>query len=518
MQSIRNNTTVDVKYVAIPVEVSEWAEKVTIESKEGTLIKQYNDDQGNYVLVFSKDAVVNVKANSPYSHTDMKFTSKSSFEGWKNNDRCKDYNNSFEIERLQVKNGKRGNETEIGLNGKKIIVIIDKDVPVVNLDNDVMGWTNSNQVTLTGSVSDPNTVEKPSSGLSHIIWSKDVAMTKDEVLAATSNKVKIESDGTDSFDSVDGEQNSIYNIYAVDFAGNVSDAKSVNVRIDRKAPTVTAFTYSVTATLTDMAGNETTKTIVFSANRFGSVYTFDSFLKSIEGKYTNTEQDVVFTETNVDTLDHESIKLKLVKNGTPSDLKEGNDYTITTSGGNGQWSQYKYVVNKALFADDGNYRLTIYSMDAAGNVNENIDESKKAEISFGIDKTNPVIVPIDFESGKQYPVEVKNVKVEVKDNLVLESVKIYLNGEEVEYTVDGETYTFDIPKSNSKQDVKIVAVDAAGNKQPIEITDFLVNDNFFVRWYNNTPLFIGSIIGVVVIALGIVSLILFGKKKKKDDK
>ena len=276
--------------------------------------------------------------------------------------------------------------------------------------------------------------------------------------------------------------------------------------------------YTLTATLTDMAGNETTKTIVFSANRFGSVYTFDSFLKSIEGKYTNTEQDVVFTETNVDTLDHESIKLKLVKNGTPSDLKEGNDYTITTSGGNGQWSQYKYVVNKALFADDGNYRLTIYSMDAAGNVNENIDESKKAEISFGIDKTNPVIVPIDFESGKQYPVEVKNVKVEVKDNLVLESVKIYLNGEEVEYTVDGETYTFDIPKSNSKQDVKIVAVDAAGNKQPIEITDFLVNDNFFVRWYNNTPLFIGSIIGVVVIALGIVSLILFGKKKKKDDK
>lgn len=84
-----------------------------------------------------------------------------------------------------------------------------------------------------------------------------------------------------------------------------------------------------------------------------------------------------------------------------------------------------------------NNRLTIYSMDAAGNVNENIDESKKAEISFGIDKTNPVIVPIDFESGKQYPVEVKNVKAEVKDNLVLESVKIYLNGEEVEYKVDG---------------------------------------------------------------------------------
>ena len=275
--------------------------------------------------------------------------------------------------------------------------------------------------------------------------------------------------------------------------------------------------YTLTATLTDMAGNETTKTIVFSANRFGSVYTFDSFLKSIEGKYTNTEQDVVFTETNVDTLDRESIKLKLVKNGTPSDLKEGNDYTITTSGGNGQWSQYKYVVNKALFADDGNYRLTIYSMDAAGNVNENIDESKKAEISFGIDKTNPVIVPIDFESGKQYPVEVKNVKAEVKDNLVLESVKIYLNGEEVEYKVDGESYTFDIPEANEKQNVEFVAVDAAGNEYKLQVDDFLVSTNIFVRWYNNTPLFVGSIIGVVVLAVAITAFILFGKKKKKDE-
>lgn len=275
--------------------------------------------------------------------------------------------------------------------------------------------------------------------------------------------------------------------------------------------------YTLTATLTDMAGNETTKTIVFSANRFGSVYTFDSFLKSIEGKYTNTEQDVVFTETNVDTLDRESIKLKLVKNGTPSDLKEGNDYTITTSGGNGQWSQYKYIVNKALFADDGNYRLTIYSMDAAGNVNENIDESKKAEISFGIDKTNPVIVPIDFESGKQYPVEVKNVKAEVKDNLVLESVKIYLNGEEVEYKVDGETYTFDIPEVNEKQNAEFVAVDAAGNEYRLPIDDFLVSTNIFVRWYNNTPLFVGSIIGVVVLAVAITAFILFGKKKKKDE-
>ena len=272
--------------------------------------------------------------------------------------------------------------------------------------------------------------------------------------------------------------------------------------------------YTLTAKLIDMAGNETEKTITFSANRFGSVYDLTN-VKDIISKYLQNEKDIVFTETNVDSLEREGIKIKLTKNGTPTDLVEGTDYTVDVTGGNGQWSVYKYTVNKKLFTDDGRYSISIYSKDAAGNVNENIDETKEAEISFGIDKTKPVIVPIDFESDVQYAVDVKTVSVEIKDNLVLETVKIYLNGEEIEYKVDGETYTFDIPKSNSKQDVKIVAVDAAGNEQPVEVNDFLVNTNIFVRWYNNTPLFIGSIIGVVLLALGLTIFLVFFKKKKE---
>lgn len=276
--------------------------------------------------------------------------------------------------------------------------------------------------------------------------------------------------------------------------------------------------YTLTTKLTDMAGNETTKSIMFSANRFGSVYTFDSSLEAIEGKYISTERNIIFTETNVDKLDRESINVKLAKNGTPSDLEEGTDYIIEATGGNGQWRQYKYIVNKSLFEGDGNYRLTVYSKDAAGNVNENIEESKKAEISFGIDKTNPVIVPVDFESGKQYPVELKTVKAEIKDNLVLDNAKIYLNDKEIEYSVSGETYTFDVPEANEKQNVKFVASDAAENRYELSVEDFLVSTNIFVRWYNNTPLFIGSIIGVVVVGIGLTALIIFRKKKKKEDK
>ena len=51
---------------------------------------------------------------------------------------------------------------------------------------------------------------------------------------------------------------------------------------------------------------------------------------------------------------------------------------------------------------------------------------------------------------------------------------------------------------------------------PKVMSDFLVSTNIFVRWYNNTPLFIGSIIGVVVLAVAIIAFLVFGKKKKKD--
>lgn len=275
--------------------------------------------------------------------------------------------------------------------------------------------------------------------------------------------------------------------------------------------------YTLTARVVDMAGNETAKTITFSVNRFGSVYDLAT-VKNLMGKYLQSGEDIVFTETNIDAIDREGVKITLTKNGTPVDLVEGTDYTVEVSGGDGQWSVYTYTVSRKLFADDGRYSLSIYSKDAAGNVNENIDETKGAEISFGIDKTKPVIVPIDFESGIQYAVERKTVSVEIKDNLVLEGVKIYLNGEGIAYQVDGETYTFDILQSNSKQAVRIVATDAAGNEFEVAVDGFLVNANLFVRWYNNTPLFVGSLIGVVVLALALTAVLLFGKKKKDEEK
>lgn len=274
--------------------------------------------------------------------------------------------------------------------------------------------------------------------------------------------------------------------------------------------------YTLTAASTDMAGNETTASITFSVNRFGSVYDISAMDKT-NGKYLKSEDDVVITETNVDSLNKSDTKVKLIKNGTPTDLEEGKDYSVEETGGNGKWKQYKYKINKSLFTDDGKYSVSVYTVDAAGNVNENIAENKKAEISFGVDKTNPVVVPIDFESGAQYPVTTKTVSVEIKDNLVLDTVKIYLNDTEVKYNNEGESYTFDIPEKNEKQNVKIIATDAAGNELALTVDNFLVTSNVFVRWFNNTPLFIGTIAGIVVIIGAVIVLVVLKRKKKESE-
>lgn len=276
--------------------------------------------------------------------------------------------------------------------------------------------------------------------------------------------------------------------------------------------------YTLTANITDTAGNITTKVIVFSVNRFGSVYVFDNTLKNIEGKYVQNGINVVLTETNVDELEAKNTNLKITKNGESRDLVEGTDYTITHNGGDGQWNQYTYVLGAALFSDDGKYIVTLYSKDMAGNINENIDESKKAEIWFGVDKTLPVILATDLSDNSTYALNSKTVSSNVSDNLVLQSVQIFLNGQEIKYTVENDKYTFEIPSSNNSQTIKILATDSAGNVSTQEIKNFYVTTNLFVRWYTNTPLFVGSIAAFVLIIGALVYIFIYPRPRRRTRK
>jgi hypothetical protein len=283
--------------------------------------------------------------------------------------------------------------------------------------------------------------------------------------------------------------------------------------------------YTLTATLTDKAGNTTTQTITFSVNRFGSNYTVSDSTKALNGTYVKAPQDVVIRETNANAL--EDITITLFKNDETIVLVEGEDYRIDVDGGNGQWYQYAYTIFAKNFADDGVYRISIHSKDAAGNVAENTLDTKSTAISFGVDKTDPTLVVVNLESGKTYPVENLTVIMSANDNLLLDSVVVYLDNNTTPYkTWDAEgiaeilagngEFTFAVSdNSTSAHSVKVVCTDAAGNETSEEFTDFFVTTNLWVRYYNNKPLFFGSIVGIILL-LALIVIIVVRERRKKE--
>lgn len=273
--------------------------------------------------------------------------------------------------------------------------------------------------------------------------------------------------------------------------------------------------YSLCVTTKDLAGNETTETLTFSVNRFGSVYVFDESLKKLSGGYVKEDVTVKLTEVNIDMLEHETIRVSVDYNGNIRDLTEGTDYVVKETGGEGSWYRYEYQIYSSVFDGDGRYIVTIYSEDKAGNKNRNIAENKAAEISFGVDRTEPVIIPIDIESNTQYPVDVKTATVAVNDNLVLDNVTIYLDGVMCGYTVEGENYIFEIPQNNEHRTITVVAYDAAGNETRTIIENVLVTTDLLARWLNNRPLMMGTIAGAVVLSGGGVGAgVLFRRRRR----
>ena len=282
--------------------------------------------------------------------------------------------------------------------------------------------------------------------------------------------------------------------------------------------------YTLTATLTDKAGNTSTKSVVFSANRFGSTYAFDSATKKLNGAYSKSVKDIVVTETNVNKLNN--IKITLFKNSDTIKLKNGTDYRIDVEGGNGKWYKYVYTIFAKNFSDDGVYRLSFHSEDAAGNISENTLDTKNKEIRFGVDKTKPNVVLDNLESGQTYPLEKLKVSMIANDNLLLNSVVVYLDNYDKAYKTwdakeiadiigkNGE-FTFDISgNSTGAHKMKVVCTDAAGNKITKEIKDFYVTTNLFIRYYNNKLLFFGSIAGFLLI-VGVIVYAIVRKKKAK---
>lgn len=287
--------------------------------------------------------------------------------------------------------------------------------------------------------------------------------------------------------------------------------------------------YTLTVQAIDLAGNTESEAVTWSVNRFGSTYVISDNTGKMLDQYLKSSKttDVKVTEINPSGLDDNKTSVELTRDTKNTTLKSGDNYTTDANTASG-WSEYNYTVSKSNYDKDGAYRVLFHSEDAAGNSSENTMEGKNAkksgaaaEINFAVDDTAPIASFVDLASNGKYEESSHKAKVSFEDNLKLSKAQIKVNGKTVAtFTADqlekSPIREFTLDGSSSKQDVTVVAWDAAGNKsKELKATGVLVTNDSFVLWMNNLPLMVGTIVAIVVVAGGIYMVVV--KKRKENE-
>ena len=294
--------------------------------------------------------------------------------------------------------------------------------------------------------------------------------------------------------------------------------------------------YTLTAKITDLAGNLTEKAVKFSVNRYGSVFVLDEASHEwlhqggAAYRYANQETEIGVMEINVDEIDAYSIAVD--RDGELKNLEEGSEFEVEKTRNEAAWRVNYYHIKAENFAEEGNYDVTITSRDKAANQvnNQTVKKSDGAlPIEFTIDKTAPTVVVSGIENGGRYMADSRNMMLDVKDNLALDTVSITVGDGEPEIIRAEELREADgiisrpISSSDRYQTVRITAADAAGNVLGQEapgdegvdiILSVLVTSNIMIQFFMNKPLFYGTIIGLLALLVLIVILI---KRKRRQD-
>lgn len=279
--------------------------------------------------------------------------------------------------------------------------------------------------------------------------------------------------------------------------------------------------YTMNVTATDKAGNQSTSgPITFSVNRYGS--TFDmTKMKGLKNAYVKSISDIAFAEINPSTVSADSYMLSLSQNGNIEQLSEGSDYTRICSAKYATWSEYTYTIKANNFKNDGLYVINLKDKDTANNQNssDNVSQNGYA-LSFTLDNTKPTAAISGVASNQTYSMNNQNAVIAISDNTKLKSYTVKLNGNNITKECRGVPdklgnikLNLSIPANFNRQNLVINCTDEAGNQNPITISNFLVNSNVFVQYYQNKPLFYGSVGGITLIAILVTAFFIYKRKK-----
>lgn len=285
--------------------------------------------------------------------------------------------------------------------------------------------------------------------------------------------------------------------------------------------------YKLTAKIQDKAGNSAISSMVFSVNRFGSVYAYDNYLAGIiNGYHTSLSENLCITEINPTRLIAGSATVHITRDGTPianpiftvNPIADG-----TEEPGSSGWYEYQYVISKENFTQDGMYTVVLSTKDEAGNIPENTGE--EIAIRFAIDTTKPDLSSVVGLEKAIVKADSLVVNFTAIDNVALKRITIYIDDSllDIRTNLNSYTYqgTFTIPAGLNRH-VRIVIEDMAGNILDTDHSEFTpgyiwqdvtVSTNLFLRFYANTPLFVSSIL-LGTSGIG-ASILLFLKKKRR---
>jgi hypothetical protein len=306
-----------------------------------------------------------------------------------------------------------------------------------------------------------------------------------------------------------------------------------NASIDRASDGI----YTLNVQVGDLAGNITVESITYSVNRFGSTWYVQPGSPTadlLSRYYTNKPIDVELHEVNACELTFSQVSYSFA--GKVVSLERNTDYGLGFAHTGGLWKDYTYTLYAPGFTQEGIYEVTVYSEDRARNSSTNRSPRSDAgsptdslPIRFAVDTTAPSIVVTGVEDGGNYVGDERIVKIDVQDNLALDTVKLYLNGNttpEATYTEQdlkemGGVAELHLEASSDYQSLTVTAQDMAGNEaRPLELANILISPTPLAHYVNTvtaSPVIPWIIAGVAFLAVALlVSLFLLRRLRGRN--